>query len=47
MGINTELLRYWDEEPVEGYKAEEKDIVKEPLEKVEDALFAFVMSLMY
>ena len=47
MDINTEMLRYWDDEPVEGYKAEEADIVKKPLNKVEDAVFAFIMGLMY
>lgn len=47
MEFNSELLNYWDKEPVEGYKAEEEDIVKEPLNNVEDALFAFIMGLMY
>ncbi|MBF7097696.1 hypothetical protein [Alkalibacter mobilis] len=47
MKLNSELLKYWDDAPVEGYKPEDEDIVKEPLNKVEDQLFAFVMSLMY
>lgn len=47
MDFTSELLRYWDEEPVEGYVNEEEGIVKEPLNKVEDELFAFIMSLMY
>ena len=47
MEFTSELLKYWNEEPLEGYKAEDKDIVKDPLNKVEDALFAFIMSLMY
>jgi len=47
MEFSSELLKYWDEEPIEGYKAEDKEIVKNPLNNVEDALFAFIMSLMY
>jgi hypothetical protein len=43
----SELLNYWNESPLEGYTADEKDIVKEPLNNVEDALFAFIMGLMY
>jgi hypothetical protein len=43
----SELLNYWNESPFEGYTADEKDIVKEPLNNVEDASFAFIMGLMY
>ncbi len=45
--FKSELLHYWQDEPVEGYKAEEEDIVKDHLNKVEDELFAFIMGLMY
>ncbi|ARE86869.1 hypothetical protein [Clostridium formicaceticum] len=47
MEIKSEILKYWDDEPVENYKKEEENIVKNPLNNVEDALFAFIMGLMY
>ncbi|NTW71770.1 MAG: hypothetical protein HGA49_05950 [Eubacteriaceae bacterium] len=47
MEFKSEMLKYWDDEPVAGYKVEEKDIVMDPLNNVEDALFAFIMGLMY
>lgn len=47
MEVKSELLKYWDSEPVEGYNKEEESIVKEPLNDVEDELFAFIMSLMF
>lgn len=47
MEFKSELLNYWDDEPVEGYKKEEESIVKGPLNGVEDQLFAFIMGLMY
>ncbi|MFZ7133563.1 MAG: hypothetical protein ACOWWR_14535 [Eubacteriales bacterium] len=47
MEFKSEVLRYWDDQPVEGYKEEEENIVKKPLNSVEDALFAFIMGLMY
>lgn len=47
MEIKSELLKYWGDEPVEGFKQEDESIVKEPLDEVEDELFAFIMSLMY
>ena len=43
----SEYLHYWEESPVKGYTQEEEGIVKQPLNQVEDALFAFIMGLMY
>jgi|LFRM01.1.fsa_nt_gb hypothetical protein len=46
--MQSELLNYWqDDQLLEGYKAEDKEIVEEALNKVEDALFAFIMGLLY
>ncbi|KPU42513.1 hypothetical protein OXPF_42980 [Oxobacter pfennigii] len=47
MEVKSELLNFWEDAPVEGYKAEEADIVKDPLNNVEDALFAFIVTLLY
>lgn len=47
MKFKSELLNYWDEEPLPGYEKEDKDVVKDRLNNVEDALFAFIMGLMY
>ena len=45
--MKSELLHYWMDEPVEGYNKEEEDIVKTPLNNVEDELFAYIMSLTF
>ena len=47
MEFKSELLQYWNDEPVVGYEKEEESIVKKPLNDVEDALFSFIMGLMY
>ena len=46
--MKTEILHYWEEgKPIPGYKPEEEEIVKDALHGVEDALFAFILGLLY
>lgn len=47
MIIDSDLLKYWGEEPPEEYDKKDENISKEQLNKVEDKVFAFVMSLLY